>query len=117
MLSSGAAEEGQPPHADYITAKSALHGLCRALAWNAGAGGVLVNVVAAGFTKTASNVGRFPPEVFAKAGSLSPQGRVSDAAAVAAVVHWLGSDTNASMTGEVVREGTSNARTALVALS
>lgn len=116
LLSSGSAEEGQPPHADYITAKSALHGLCRALAWHAGPDGVLVNVVAAGFTRTANNAERVPPELFARAGRLSPQGRVSDAAAVAALVHWLGSDDNASMTGEILREGTSNARTALVAL-
>ena len=37
LISSGAAEEGHPPAAHYITAKAALHGLCRALAWDAGA--------------------------------------------------------------------------------
>lgn len=116
LISSGAAEEGQPVTPHYVAAKAALHGLARALAWDAGADGVLVNVVAAGFTRTAANHDRFPDELFARAGALTPQRRVSTAEDVAGVVLWLGSDANTSVTGEVIREGTSNARTALVAL-
>lgn len=117
LISSGAAEEGQPVTPHYVAAKSALHGLARALAWDAGVDGVLVNVVAAGFTKTEANHDRFPEELFARAGALTPQRRVSSAEDVAGVVLWLGTDANTSVTGEIIREGTSNARTALVALT
>ncbi len=117
LISSGGAEEGYPVSPHYVAAKAGLHGLGRALAWDAGADGVLINVVAVGFTQTETNADRFPPDLFARAGALTPQRRVSTAEDVARVVHWLGSDANTSVTGEVVREGTSAARTPLVALS
>jgi NAD(P)-dependent dehydrogenase (short-subunit alcohol dehydrogenase family) len=102
---------------DYVAAKAALHGFGRALAWDGGADGVLTNVVAVGFTRTAANRDRVADEVFERAGALTPQGRVSTAADVARVVLWLGSDANTSITGEVIREGTSAARTPMVALA
>lgn len=117
FMSSGAAEEGHPPAPHYVAAKAALHGLCRVLAWDAGRDGVLVNVIAAGFTRTATNSERFGPEIFERAGALTPQRRVSTAEDLAALALWLGSPTNTSVTGEVIREGTSAARTPLVALS
>ncbi len=117
LISSGAAEEGHPVMPHYVAAKAALHGLGRALAWDGGADGVLTNVVAVGFTRTDRNQDRFPAEVFERAGALTPQRRTSTAADVAQVVLWLGSDANTSITGEVIREGTSAARTPLVALS
>jgi NAD(P)-dependent dehydrogenase (short-subunit alcohol dehydrogenase family) len=116
LISSGAAEEGHPPSPHYVAAKAALHGLSRALAWDGGADGVLTNAVAAGFTRTERNQDRFPDELFSRAGALTPQRHVSTAEDVAGVVFWLGSDANTSITGEVVREGTSAARTPLVAL-
>jgi NAD(P)-dependent dehydrogenase (short-subunit alcohol dehydrogenase family) len=117
LMSSGAAEEGHPPAAHYVAAKAALHGLCRALAWDAGRDGILVNAIATGFTRTAAGVERFGSELYDRAGALTPQGRVSTPGDVAALALWLGSPANASVTGEVVREGTSAARTPLVALS
>lgn len=117
LISSGAAEEGHPVSPHYVAAKAALHGLGRALAWDGGTDGVLTNVVAVGFTRTERNQGRFPDELFARAGALTPQQRVSTADDVARVVLWLGSDSNTSITGEVIREGTSAARTPLVALA
>ena len=117
LMSSGAAEEGQPVSPHYVAAKAALHGFGRALAWDAGTDGVLTNVVAVGFTRTETNQDRFPSELFERAGALTPQGRVSTAEDVARVVLWLGSDANTSITGEVIREGTSVARTPLVALA
>jgi NAD(P)-dependent dehydrogenase (short-subunit alcohol dehydrogenase family) len=54
--------------------------------------------------------------VFARAGALTPQRRLSTAEDVARVVLWLGSPANTSVTGEVIREGTSAARTPLVAV-
>ena len=117
LMSSGAAEEGQPVSPHYVAAKAALHGFGRALAWDAGTDGVLTNVVAVGFTRTETNQDRFPSELFERAGALTPQGRVSTAEDVARVVLWLGSDANTSITGEVIREGTSVARTPVAALA
>jgi NAD(P)-dependent dehydrogenase (short-subunit alcohol dehydrogenase family) len=117
MISSGAAEEGHPPAAHYIAAKAALHGLCRALAWDAGRDDILINVIAAGFTRTRVSLERFGPEIFERAGALTPQRRVSTADDVAALALWLGSPANTSVTGEVIREGTSAARTPLVVLT
>jgi 3-oxoacyl-[acyl-carrier protein] reductase len=117
LISSGAAEEGHPVSPHYVAAKAALHGLGRALAWDAGGDGVLTNVVAVGFTRTERNRDRFPDELFERAGALTPQRPVSTAEDVARVVLWLGSDSNTSVTGEVIREGTSAARTPLVALA
>jgi NAD(P)-dependent dehydrogenase (short-subunit alcohol dehydrogenase family) len=117
MISSGAAEEGHPPAAHYVAAKAALHGLCRALAWDAGRDGILVNAIAAGFTRTRTSIERFGPDIFKRAGALTPQRRVSTADDVAALALWLGSPANTSVTGEVIREGTSAARTPLVALT
>jgi len=116
LISSGAAEEGHPPAPHYVAAKAALHGLSRALAWDGGADGILTNAVAVGFTRTERNRDRFPEELFTRAGALTPQRAVSTAEDVAGVVLWLGSDANTSITGEVIREGTSAARTPLVAL-
>lgn len=117
LVSSGIAEEGHPVMPHYAAAKSALHGLARTLAWDAGRDGVLVNVAAVGFTRTPTNAERFGPALFERAGALTPQRRVSDAADVAALLCWLASPQNVSVTGEVVREGTSAARTPLVALN
>jgi 3-oxoacyl-[acyl-carrier protein] reductase len=117
LISSGAAEEGHPVSPHYVAAKAALHGLGRALAWDAGGDGVLTNVVAVGFTRTERNRDRFPDELFERAGALTPQRRVSTAEDVARVVLWLGSDSNTSVTGEVIREGTSGVLAALVALA
>jgi NAD(P)-dependent dehydrogenase (short-subunit alcohol dehydrogenase family) len=116
LISSGAAEEGHPVFPHYVAAKAALHGLGRALAWDAGGDGVLTNVVAVGFTRTERNGDRVPADLFERAGALTPQRRVSTAEDVPRVVLWLGSDANTSVTGEVIREGTSAARTPLVAL-
>jgi NAD(P)-dependent dehydrogenase (short-subunit alcohol dehydrogenase family) len=117
LISSGAAEEGYPVMPHYVAAKAAMHGLGRTLAWDAGPHGVLTNVVAGGFTRTDRNEDRFPDDLFERAGALTPQRRVSTAEDVARVVLWLGSDANTSITGEVIREGTSAARTPLVALA
>jgi 3-oxoacyl-[acyl-carrier protein] reductase len=117
IISSGAAEEGHPPAPHYVSAKAALHGLCRALAWDAGRDGILVNAIAVGFTRTPTGVARFGEEIYERAGALTPQRRASAPEDVAALALWLGSSANASVTGEIVREGTSAARTPLVALN
>jgi NAD(P)-dependent dehydrogenase (short-subunit alcohol dehydrogenase family) len=115
FLSSGIAEEGHPTSWPYAAAKAGMHGLARTLAWDMGRDGVLVNVIGTGFTRTDHGVERFGPEIYGRTGQLTPQGRVSDPGDVARLVLFLGSAANTSVTGEVVREGTSAARTSLVA--
>lgn len=117
LISSGAAEEGHPPAPHYVAAKAALHGLCRALAWDAGRDGVLVNAIATGFTRTPAGIERLGNDIYDRAGALTPQRRASTPEDVAALALWLGSEANTSVTGEVIREGTSAARTPLVALA
>jgi 3-oxoacyl-[acyl-carrier protein] reductase len=116
LISSGVAEEGHPPTPDYAAAKAALHGLGRVLAWDAGADRVLVNVVAVGFTRTEKGIARLSTDIYDRAGELTPQRRASTPLDVAQAILWLGSDQNTSITGEAIREGTSAARTPLVAL-
>jgi len=115
IISSGVAEEGMPTAWAYAAAKAGLHGLARTLAWDLGRDGVLVNVVLAGFTATDRNRDRVPRELRERLGALTPQGRISSPEEVARLALFLGSGANASVTGEVVREGTSAARTPVMA--
>jgi NAD(P)-dependent dehydrogenase (short-subunit alcohol dehydrogenase family) len=116
LISSGIGEEGIPTAWGYAGAKAGLVGLARSLAWDAGRDGILVNVVGTGFTRTDRNRERFGDEIFDRVGSLIPQRRVSSAEDVARLIVFLGSGANTSITGEVVREGTSNARTPLAVM-
>jgi NAD(P)-dependent dehydrogenase (short-subunit alcohol dehydrogenase family) len=113
LVSSGIAEEGVPMGWAYAAAKAGLHGFARTLAWDAGRDGVLVNVVVTGFTRTPRNERHFPAELFEQVGAGVPLGHVSGPEDVAGLIAWLGSAANTSVTGEMVREGTSSARSAL----
>ena len=113
LISSGIGEEGVPTIWGYAGAKAGLVGLARSVAWDAGRDGILINVVGTGFTRTDRNREHFGDEVFERVGTMIPQRRVSEAEDVARVVLFLGSGANTSITGEVIREGTSNARTPL----
>lgn len=86
----------------------ALHGMARALAWEAGRDGVLVNV-AAGLTIT----GRqrpIPAEVLDGIASRTPSRRLSTAGDLAALIVFLGSAANRNVTGEIVRDGSNAGR-------
>lgn len=109
LISSGIAEEGLPGPGPYGTAKSGLHGLARSLAWEAGRDGILVNVVAPGFTLTDSRP-PVPRAVIDALASHTPTRRLSSADDVAGLVVFLGSGANGNLTGEVVRDGSSAAR-------
>ncbi|MFI7442849.1 SDR family NAD(P)-dependent oxidoreductase [Nonomuraea indica] len=109
LISSSVAEDGLPGPGPYGTAKSGLYGLARALAWEGGRDGVLVNVVAPGFTLTDSR----PPVPAALVDALTaatPTRRLSDAGDVARLVVFLGSGANGNLTGEVLRDGSAAAR-------
>jgi NAD(P)-dependent dehydrogenase (short-subunit alcohol dehydrogenase family) len=113
LISSGIGEEGVPTIWGYAGAKAGLVGLARSVAWDAGRDGILINVVGTGFTRTDRNREHFGDEIFERVGTMIPQRRVSEAEDVARLIVFLGSGANTSITGEVVREGTSNARTPL----
>lgn len=108
LVSSGAAEEGVPGAGPYGTAKAALHGLARMLAWQAGGDGVLVNVLAAGLTDTGK--GFLPQEVLDSIAARTPSKRISDADDVAALALFLGSELNRNLTGEIIRDGSSSGK-------
>jgi 3-oxoacyl-[acyl-carrier protein] reductase len=103
MISSGAAEEGQPGLEAYAAAKAALHALNRSLARGLGRAGILSNVVMPGFVATERNR-RFVPQVaFDQWAAGTPTGRLATAAEVAAVVSFLVSAANGSVTGSALR--------------
>ncbi|MEY9836973.1 SDR family NAD(P)-dependent oxidoreductase [Streptacidiphilus sp. EB103A] len=109
LISSSVAEEGVPGPGPYGTAKSGLYGMARSLAWEGGRDGILVNVVAPGFTLTDSrpNIPQFVTDALAAA---TPSRRLSDSDDVARIIVFLGSGANGNLTGEVVRDGSSAAR-------
>ncbi|MEU1981367.1 SDR family NAD(P)-dependent oxidoreductase [Nocardia sp. NPDC019395] len=111
LISSSVAEEGIPGPGPYGTAKSSLYGLSRSLAWEGGRDGILVNVVAPGFTLTETRAA-FPDAVIAELAAGTPTRRLSDPDDVARLIVFLGSDSNRNLTGEVLREGSSAARAA-----
>jgi NAD(P)-dependent dehydrogenase (short-subunit alcohol dehydrogenase family) len=110
LISSGVAEEGVPGPNPYGVAKSGLHGLARQLAWDVGRAGILINVVAAGFTVTARNLGAFPDSMRERVADQTPSRRLSSPEDVARLVAFLASEANGNLTGEVVREGSSTGR-------
>lgn len=114
LTSSGVAEEGIPGPSPYGVAKAGLHGLVRQLAWDAGRDGILVNVVAAGFTVTERNIEVIPDSMRERVAAQTPSRRLSSPSEVAALITFLGSGANGNMTGEIVREGSSTGRSAHV---
>ncbi|MEV4173913.1 SDR family NAD(P)-dependent oxidoreductase [Nonomuraea sp. NPDC049709] len=110
FVSSGIGEEGVPGPGAYGTAKMALHGMARALAWEAGKDGILVNVAVAGLTIT--GVRPFPQELLDRLAARTPSRRLSTADDMAALILFLGSEANRNLTGEVIRDGSNAGRSA-----
>lgn len=88
FISSGLAEEGMAGSEAYAAAKSAIHGLARSLAWDVGRDGIASRV---------------------------PHRRLSFPSDLAGPVLFLTSAANTSITGEIVREGSSTGRSSHVA--
>jgi Enoyl-(Acyl carrier protein) reductase len=78
LVSSGAGGEGWEGAAAYATAKAGLAGLARSLAWELGREGILVNVVAAGLTRTERVRSTGPPEVLEAIASRVPSRQLSE---------------------------------------
>lgn len=112
LVSSGAGEEGWEGAAAYATAKAGLAGLARSLAWELGREGVLVNVVAAGLTRTERVRTTAPPEILETIASRMPSKRLSEPSDVAGLILFLASAANGNISGEILREGSANGRSA-----
>lgn len=99
LISSGVAREGRAGASAYSTAKAALDGLLASLKWEAGAAGVLVNIVSPGFTVTENNLTRFSDEVRESVRERTPSGHLSVPADIAKAALLLGSAVNGNITG------------------
>jgi 3-oxoacyl-[acyl-carrier protein] reductase len=99
LISSGVSRHGRVGATAYATAKAGLDGLMAALKWEAGADGILVNVVSPGFTVTESNLAHFPDEVRESVRVQTPSTRLSVPDDVASAVVYLGSPANGNVTG------------------
>ncbi|MEV5374511.1 SDR family oxidoreductase [Streptomyces nondiastaticus] len=102
LLSSHVATHGRRGQEVYGAAKSALHGLARSLAWEAGQDGVLVNVVAPGLTLTEGVVEMLPPALREQERERTATGRLSEPDAVAKTVVFLASASNTNVSGQVL---------------
>ncbi|MFC5832791.1 SDR family oxidoreductase [Nonomuraea insulae] len=83
------------------------------MAWNGGRDGILVNVVAPGFTLTDSrpDIPAFVTDALAAATPTpTPTHRLSTSDDVANLIVFLGSGANGNLTGEVIRDGSAAAR-------
>jgi 3-oxoacyl-[acyl-carrier protein] reductase len=99
FLSSHVVHDGQAGQEFYAAGKAALHGLARGLAWDAGADGVLTNVVCPGLTTTDGVLTHLPEEVRQRELLRTPTGRLSSPEDIAGAVVFLCSAVNRAITG------------------
>ncbi|WP_248958988.1 SDR family oxidoreductase [Sphaerisporangium perillae] len=102
LVSSHVALNGHPGQEFYGAAKAALHGFCRSLAWEAGAEGVLANVVCPGLTLTERARTGLPEHIRQAETARTPTGRLSSPEDVASAVAFLGSPANGNITGQLL---------------
>ena len=98
-ISSGSPGKTTPVMAAYAAAKSALNALTRTLANDLGAGGVRVNAVSPGLTRTEATRPMWQDDDGAAAGANLLLGRMTEPDDIAAAVAFLLSDEAASITG------------------
>jgi NAD(P)-dependent dehydrogenase (short-subunit alcohol dehydrogenase family) len=100
-IASTAGLVGGADMATYVTSKHALVGFTRAVAIDAGAGGVTCNAICPGWVRTGSN--EAPEEVWAERAASYPAGRTVSVDEVAALVVHLASDAASGVNGEAIR--------------
>ena len=101
-LSSGLAVRGAAGSTAYSAAKSALHGMTRALFAELAAEGILINVVMAGLTLTEGVKARMSPRSLEQAAKSSPLRRLPAPEEVASTIVFLASAANTTVNGEIV---------------
>lgn len=99
LISTGVTRHGMPGASAYAAAKAGLEGLAAALKWEGGEAGILINIVAPGFTVTERNVARFGDGVREMVRERTPSGHLSKPEHVASAVVYLGSPANGNITG------------------
>jgi 3-oxoacyl-[acyl-carrier protein] reductase len=99
LVSTGVTRHGMRGATAYAAAKAGLEGLVAALKWEGGETGILVNVVAPGFTVTEANLARFGDDVRETVRSRTPSGRLSVPEDVASAIVYLGSAANGNVSG------------------
>ena len=87
--------------ATFVASKHGLVGLTRAVAIDAGAGGVTCNAVCPGWVRT--GLTEDTEEVWAERAATYPAGRVVTIEEVASMVAYLASDAAAGVSGEAIR--------------
>jgi 3-oxoacyl-[acyl-carrier protein] reductase len=102
LISSHIAADGRRGQEFYGAAKAGLHGFARSVAWDLGASGILVNVVAPGLTLTRRVAEGLPEAVRTGEQAATPTGRLSSPEDVANAVVFLCSSANGNITGEVL---------------
>jgi 3-oxoacyl-[acyl-carrier protein] reductase len=101
-VSSGLAVRGAAGSTAYSAAKSALHGMTRALFTELAPQGILVNVVMAGLTLTERVKASISPSSLEQAGNSSPLRRLPAPEEVASTIVFLASAANTTVNGEIV---------------
>jgi NAD(P)-dependent dehydrogenase (short-subunit alcohol dehydrogenase family) len=99
LISSGVSRHGIAGATAYSPAKGTLDGPLASLKWEAGAMGLLVNIVSPGFTVTEGNLARFSDDARESVRERTPPQRLSVPAEVAHAVLMLGSPANTNITG------------------
>lgn len=102
LVSSHVAADGHRGQEFYGAAKAGLHGFARSVAWDLGASGVLVNVVAPGLTLTRRVAEGLPEAVRAGEQAATATDRLSSPEDVANAVVFLCSGANGNISGEVL---------------
>ena len=92
---------GSAGQVNYAASKAGLVGMARSLARELGSRSITANVVAPGFVETEMTA-VLPEETQKQYKSQIPLGRFASVDDVASVVHWLGSDDAAYVTGAVI---------------
>jgi len=101
-VSSGLAVHGAIGSSAYSAAKSALHGMTRALFTELAPEGILVNVVMAGLTLTERVKANMSPQSLEQAAASSPLRRLPAPEEVASTIVFLASAANTTVNGEIV---------------
>ncbi|MFC7331443.1 3-oxoacyl-ACP reductase FabG [Marinactinospora rubrisoli] len=104
LLSSALGYLGSPGQTNYAASKTALLGLARSLAWELGARGVTVNLVAPGIIETDMTKVLSERRMTALM-KMTPLGRPGTPDEVAAAVRFLASDSAGYITGAVLPVG------------